>query len=263
MPKVSEIRKALFDAAPEYMKVETDNVGLMCGYAEREVKRVMVALDATLDVLKEAKAADCELVVCHHPVIYGSAKNVTSETSTGRKLLYAIEQELAVISMHTNLDRAPGGVNDVLAETLGLSDVYVMEPVGTDEQGRGYGFIHVGTVSPTSLSEFAAHVKQALSCSGLRYADGGKTVHKVAVGGGSCGSEIGAALRHGCDTVVTADLRYHDFADAPYLGINLIDAGHFQTENPVCRRIEEILAGAFPELCILQSKNHRDKTQFL
>lgn len=156
--------------------------------------------------------------------------------------------------MHTNLDCAPEGVNDMLAAALGLAQTHVMEPAGTDAQGREYGLIRVGTVPVTTLPVFAAHVKQALGCEGLRYADGGRPVRKIAVGGGACGSEIAAVLVHGCDTLVTADLKYHEFADAPALGINLIDAGHFQTENPVCARLEALLRQNFPELTVLRSK---------
>lgn len=263
MTKVSEICKVLFDAAPEYMKMDWDNVGLMCGRREAQVTRVLVALDATQRVLKEAKAAGCELVVSHHPMIFGGTQVVTDETPTGRSLLYAIENGISVISMHTNLDCAPGGVNDVLAQTLGLAEVSVMEPAGRDAQGREYGLIRTGTVEETSLADFAAFVKRKLGCEGLRYADGGRPVHMVAVGGGACGSELQSVMAHGCDTLVTADLRYHDFADAPYWGINLIDAGHFETENPVCTRLEAILTQAFPGLTVLQSEIHRDETHFL
>lgn len=263
MPKVNEIRTALFEAAPEYMKMEWDNVGLMCGHAAQEVTRVLVALDASYRVLNEAQAAHCELVVCHHPLIFGGTKTVTDETPVGRSLLFAIENGISVLSFHTNLDCAPEGVNDVLARSLGLSEVTVMEPAGTDEQGRAYGLVRTGTVPETDVRSFAAQVKQALGCEGLRYADGGRPVHRVAVGGGSCGGAIGDVLAHGCDTLVTADLKYHEFADAPYLGINLIDAGHFQTENPVCARLEALLRGAFPELTVLRSQNHRDETHFL
>lgn len=263
MPKVHEIRAALFGAAPEYMKMDWDNVGLMCGHGEQPVTRVLVALDASMAALNEAKECGCELVVSHHPMIFGGTKTVTDETPTGRALLFAIENGIAVISMHTNLDCAPGGVNDVLARTLGLSEPCVMAPAGTDAQGREYGLLRVGTVPITTLPRFAAHVKAALSCEGLRYADGGRPVRKVAVGGGSCGSEIAAALRYGCDTLVTADLKYHEFADAAGLGINLIDAGHFQTENPVCAELTRILRQNFEDICVLQSKNHQDATHFL
>ena len=207
MPKVNEIRTALFEAAPEYMKMEWDNVGLMCGHAAQEVTRVLVALDASYRVLNEAKAAHCELVVCHHPLIFGGTKTVTDETPVGRSLLFAIENGISVLSFHTNLDCAPEGVNDVLARSLGLSEVTVMEPAGTDEQGRAYGLIRTGTVPETDVRSFAAQVKQALGCEGLRYADGGRPVHRVAVGGGSCGGAIGDVLAHGCDTLVTADLK--------------------------------------------------------
>lgn len=263
MPNVHEICTALFDAAPAYMKMDWDNVGLMCGHPERAVTRVMVALDASMDTLTEARAAGCELVVCHHPMIFGGTKTVTTQTPTGARLLYAIENGMAVISMHTNLDCAPEGVNDMLAAALGLSQTHVMEPAGTDAQGREYGLIRVGTVPVTTLPVFAAQVKQALSCEGLRYADGGRPVRKIAVGGGACGSEIAAVLAHGCDTLVTADLKYHEFADAPALGINLIDAGHFQTEYPVCARLEALLRQNFPELTVLRSKNHHDEIHFL
>lgn len=263
MPKVHEVRAALFDAAPEAMKMDWDNVGLMCGHAAREVTRVLLALDASMQALEEARERGCELLVCHHPMIFGGTKTVTDETPTGRALLFAVENGIAVISMHTNLDCAPDGVNDVLAGTLGLADVEVVEPTGTDAQGRAYGLLRAGSVPQTDVRAFAAHVKAALSCEGLRYADGGRPVRRVAVGGGSCGSEIAAALRHGCDTLVTADLKYHEFADAAALGINLIDAGHFQTENPVCARLEAVLHAAFPQLTLLRSEKHGDKTRFL
>ena len=214
MPKVNEIRTALFEAAPEYMKMEWDNVGLMCGHAAQEVTRVLVALDASYRVLNEAQAAHCELVVCHHPLIFGGTKTVTDETPLGRSLLFAIENGISVLSFHTNLDCAPEGVNDVLARSLGLSEVTVMEPAGTDEQGRAYGLIRTGTVPETDVHSFAAQVKQALGCEGLRYADGGRPVHRVAVGGGSCGSAIGNVLAPGCAWRVPALLKYRDFGVA-------------------------------------------------
>ena len=263
MPTVNDIRALLFDAAPAYMKMDWDNVGLMCGRPERAVTRVLVSLDASMDALAEAARLGCELVVSHHPMIFGGTKAVTSETVTGRNLLFAIENHIAVISMHTNLDCAPDGVNDVLAETLGLSGVYVLEPAGTDAQGREYGLIRAGTVPLATLPDFAAQVKAALGCEGLRYADGGRPVRRVAVGGGACGGAIDVVLAHGCDTLVTADLKYHEFADAPYLGLNLIDAGHFQTENPVCRRLARLISTAFPALSVTQSEAHGDKIHFL
>ena len=164
MPKVNEIRTALFEAAPEYMKMEWDNVGLMCGHAAQEVTRVLVELDASYRVLNEAKAAHCELVVCHHPLIFGGTKTVTDETPVGRSLLFAIENGISVLSFHTNLDCAPEGVNDVLARSLGLSEVTVMEPAGTDEQGRAYGLIGDGCSQLCGAGQTGARLRGTALC---------------------------------------------------------------------------------------------------
>ena len=216
-----------------------------------------------MDVFEEAKALSCELVVTHHPLIFQSLKQVNDESYDGRNLLYLIENGIASLNLHTNLDCCPGGVNDVLAETLGLTEVSVLNPTGTDARGRPYGLIRTGMVREQRLAEFAAFVKSALSCPGLRFADAGKPVRRVAVGGGSCGGAIDDVLAAGCDTLVTADLKYNHFEEAKYRGLNLIDAGHFETENPVCAVLERILREALPELTVLRAKAHKDETQFL
>ncbi len=263
MRTVKEIYEALFAQAPTYMKYDWDHVGLLCGRWDMPVTKVMVALDPMPDVLEEAKEVGAQLIVTHHPLIFQPITAVTDDTLTGRSLLYLIENGMAAINLHTNLDCAPDGVNDILAKKIGLQNISVIDPVGKDEQGREYGLLRMGMVEPTALADFAAKTAKALGCIGMRYADGGKAVCRVAVGGGSCGSELDAAIKAGCDTFVTADLKYNHFEEAKYHGINLIDAGHFATENPVCERLSEILREAFPELEIFRSKNHRDETQFL
>ena len=263
MTTVREIHAALFAAVPAYMKMEWDNVGLLCGHFDAPVTRVMVALDPMMDVFEEAKAQGCELVVTHHPLIFQPVRAVNDADYTGRNLLWLIENGMAAINLHTNLDCAPGGVNDILAQTLGLARIQVLEPTGQDAQGRDYGLIRTGTVTPCALRDFAAHVKKTLGCPGVRFADGGKPVEKVAVGGGSCGSELEAVAKAGCDTFVTADLKYNHFEEAKYRGLNVIDAGHVETEDPVCAYLEELLRASFPQLTVLRAKAHHDETQFL
>ena len=263
MPNIREIYNALFAFAPAYMKMDWDNVGLLCGRFDAEVTKVLVALDPMMDVFEEAKALGCELVVTHHPLIFGAVKQVNSESYDGRNLLYLIENGIAAMNLHTNLDCCPGGVNDVLAQKLGLLDVEILNPIGTDAQGRPYGLIRMGTIEAQNTAQFAAFVKRTLSCPGVRFADAGKKVHKVAVGGGSCGSEIDEVIAAGCDTLVTADLKYNHFEEAKYRGLNLIDAGHFETENPVCEVLERILHASFPELKVFRAQAHKDETQFL
>ncbi len=263
MSTVRRIHDALFSFAPASMKMEWDNVGLLCGHMDKEVSKVLVALDPMPDVIEEAKELGAELIVTHHPLIFQPIRSVSDQTYDGRNILALIESGIAAINLHTNLDCAPGGVNDVLAQKLGLRDITVMESMGTDAQGREWGLIRYGYVNQTTALDFADEVADKLGCKGLRFADGGRPVHKVAVGGGSCGSEIDAVLANGCDTLVTADLKYNQLQEAGHRGINLIDAGHFETENPVCEVLTGIIRENFPELTVILSKNHRSLTQFL
>ena len=263
MSTIGDIYNALFTFAPASMKMSWDNVGLLCGHMDREVRKVLVALDCSTAVIEEAKVWGAQLIVTHHPLIFGEIKAVNDQTPLGRSLLTLIESGIAAINLHTNLDVAPGGVNDILAARLGLSDVTVLDPMGQNAEGRDYGLIHTGYVNQTELPAFASFVKSALHCPGLRYACGGKPVHHVAVGGGSCGSEIGEVLASGCDTFVTADLKYHQLQQAADLGLNLIDAGHFETENPVCELLASLVRGADSSLDVRISQTHKDMTCFL
>ncbi len=266
MRTVNEIKAALFEIAPAYMKENWDNVGLLCGRGNQEVETVLVALDPFPEVAWEAKERGAQLLVTHHPLIFppaGSFHAVNDESIVGQTILELAENKIAAVNIHTNLDSAPGGVNDVLAETLGLTNIQVLAPVGEDGQGRAYGLGRYGDVAPCELSFFLPFVKERLSCGGLRYVNGGKLVKRVAVGGGSCGEFLRDAVKCGCDTFITADVKYNQFADAKELGVNLIDAGHFPTENPVCKYLAEQLRECFPELRILESEANRDCVQFL
>lgn len=256
MPTVKDILSYLYTLAPASYKMDWDNIGLMCGHSDRPVSKVLLALDASLAVADEAKRLGCELVAVHHPLIFTSTHTVSDETITGIRLLRYLENDLAVISMHTNLDCAPGGVNDVLAERLGLKNVQVLE------DGEMSHLVRYGEVAKQPLSDFLPFVRQQLSCPGLRYADGSRQVHRVAVGGGACGEYMPQLQALGIDTFVTGDISYHRFADAEELGINLIDAGHFETENPVIRMLRDRLSAQFPQLTVLVSEDHRDATRF-
>ena len=263
MTTVREIYNTLFAFAPASMKMDWDNVGLLCGRFDAPVDTVLVALDPMPDVIAEAKETGAQCIVTHHPLFFDAPRAVNDASYEGRCILELAEAKIAAINLHTNLDVCPGGVNDVLTETLGLTEVSVLNPTGTDARGRPYGLIRTGMVRGQRLAEFAAFVKSALSCPGLRFADAGKPVRRVAVGGGSCGGAIDDVLAAGCDTLVTADLKYNHFEEAKYRGLNLIDAGHFETENPVCAVLERVVREALPELTVLRAKAHKDETQFL
>ena len=262
MITVSDILKFLDTLAPASMKMEWDNVGLICGSKSAAVSKVLIALDPFEGVCREAREVGAQLIVTHHPLIFTAPKSITDETSVGRSIMQLCRSGISAINAHTNLDQSPEGVNQVLAQTLGLKDIRVIDPQGEDEQGRPWGLLRKGTVAEQSLESFLPHVKKALNCSGLRFVDGGKPVSHVAVGGGACAGELMDAFHAGCDTFVTSDVKYNQFWDAFDLGMNLIDAGHFATENPVVAVLAEKLRAAFPEIEVIISKTHGDCVNF-
>lgn len=261
MVTVADILNFIETIAPSYMKEDWDSVGLNCGHMNRPVKTVLIALDPFKSVCEEAKEIGADLLLTHHRLIREN-DFITEDTEYGKCMLYLIENNIAWINAHTNLDCAPGGVNDILAAKLGLENIQVVNPKGTDSQGRPFGLLRQGTVKEQSLEEFLLVVKNALGCEGLRYVNSDIPVCKVAVGGGACASEINAAASAGCDTFVTSDVKYNQFFYAKNLGINLIDAGHFHTENPVCKYLADSLRAAFPEISVKLSAGHTDCAKF-
>lgn len=262
MTAVADILAHLQTIAPESMKMDWDNVGLLCGRRDKAVRRVLVALDPFWGVCQEAAQRGADMILTHHPLIFRPVNSVTEDTAPGKCILFLAAHDIAAVNAHTNLDCAPGGVNDRLAACLGLNGVTVIQPTGVDSQGRPWGLLRMGRVDRSPLSGFLARVQAALGCPGLRYVDAGRPVHLVAVGGGACAGELPTVKEAGCDTFVTADVKYNQFWDARELGINLIDAGHFWTENPVCQVLRDSVQAAFPELTVEISQVHRDCAQF-
>jgi dinuclear metal center YbgI/SA1388 family protein len=262
MTRVADILQYIESIAPGYMKESWDNVGLLCGSKRTPVTKILVALDPFENVCREAAEWGAELIVTHHPLIFQPPKSVTDETSVGRAIMTLCSFGISAINAHTNLDCTPGGVNDVLAAKLGLENLQVISPAGTNEEGLPYGLLRCGDIPEQPLENFLSSVKAKLGCNGLRYVNSGKPVSKVAVGGGSCAGAMLDALAAGCDTFVTADVRYNQFWDAQDLGLNLIDAGHFQTENPVIPVLAEKIAAAFPEVTVKISETHADCMKF-
>ena len=250
MTTVGEILKFIETLAPRELKMDWDNVGLNCGSRTAPVTKILVALDPFEHVCKEAADWGADLLVTHHPLIFRAIPMVTDDAAITRGLMNLVKNDISHICAHTNLDCAEGGVNDVLAATLGLANI---EPLGAYG-----GMMRCGEVTEQTLDSFLRFVKDKLHCDGLRYVDGGKPVRKVAVGGGSCSDGLYDVICAGCDTFVTADVKYNGFWDAKEQGLNLIDAGHFHTENPVVAVLAEKIAAAFPEIEVKISETHAD-----
>ncbi|MGI5933214.1 MAG: Nif3-like dinuclear metal center hexameric protein [Lawsonibacter sp.] len=260
MAAVTEIFEAMDRWAPFETQMDFDNAGFLVGRGSREVEKILVALDITEEVAEEAVRWGAQLIVAHHPVIFHPARQITDGTPTGRILLRLIEGGVAAICAHTNLDAAQDGVNECLARALGLTELEQLHQDGVDRNGRPYGVGRVGRCPQAGCSgtEYAQLVKDALGAAGVRLTDGGRPVSRVAVGGGSCGSMLGDAAALGCDTFVTADVKYDQFLEAKALGISLMDAGHYATEQVVCPQIAEYLTRSFPELEVRMSQVHRE-----
>lgn len=260
MATVKQIYEALDAFAPFQTQMDFDNAGFLVGRGEAAVAKILVALDITLPVVMEARNLGANLIVSHHPVIFHPARSLTSEDPAGEILLALAEDKIAAICAHTNLDMAVGGVNDALAEAVGLENIQVFLPESEpDGQGRTYGLGRMGTLpGPVSAVQYAKQVKQALGAHGVRYVDTGRPVLRVAVGGGACGEHLQAAYEKGCDLFLTSDVKYNTFLDARALGIGLIDAGHFPTENVVLPRLAQVLQTACPDVEVSLSQVHTE-----
>lgn len=254
MTHVSDIYSFLCMLAPVELQMNFDNAGFLLGHAEREVKKVILSLDITDEVIKEAISERAELIISHHPLIWNAPKKITEDDFTARKILSLVENGIAAICMHTNLDIAEGGVNDVLIDLLGADAIAAL-----DEENCGrIGFMR----EEQCIDEFIQHCKLVLNANGVRYIKSTNTVKKLAVMGGAGADAIAEAARLGCDTYVTSDVKYHEFQLAEELGLNLIDADHFCTENPIIPVLKDKLSGKFQDVDFLISKVHKQLVQF-
>lgn len=258
MPTLRDIERALYELAPGELAMEGDNVGLLVGRPDREAAGILVSLDVTEAAAEEAERMGANLIVAHHPVMncaWSPVQTIRDDKPQGRLLLRLIEGGIGAICMHTNLDRAQGGVNDALAARLGLERV--------ERLPGGDGVLRVGELpEEMPLPAFLRRVKAAIGPNGIRFADGGRPVRRVAVGGGACGGYLWAAAENGCDAFVTSDLKYNQFLDAVDLGLTVLDAGHFPTENVVCPVLAGYLEEKFPGVEIKKSAVHKEAIQY-
>ena len=260
--KIKEILNALEMFAPLPLQDGFDNAGLQVGLTDAEATGALLCLDVTEAVVDEAIALGYNLIVSHHPLFF-ELKSVTDSDRTGRKIVNLIRNGISAICFHTNLDAACGGVNDTMAGLLGLKNIKLLSEEGIGQDGEPYGIGRYGELSePVSMDSFLGLVKTRLKSNGLRYHDAGRPVKRVAVLGGSGGGDMKHAIEKGCDTFITADIRYDVFLAAKEEGLNLIDADHFCTENVVCTTLKEWLVRAFPDVRADISASHGQTASF-
>ncbi len=231
---VKSIYEKLCERIPEDLREPWDNDGLMCSSdTAAEVKRALITLDITEDVVDYAIANNIDLIVSHHPLIFRPVKAVTEESHVARKIIKLIKNDISVFSFHTRADKVEGGVNDILADLIGIRNAV---PFGEGMLGR------IGCLDEEcSMEDFSYLLKDLLDCDGVKVADALIPVQKVAVVGGDGKSYIDAALSAGADTFVSGRIGYNTMAEAVEMGINLLEAGHFFTEHPVTQFFQTLL----------------------
>ena len=242
MATAKELYSFLDKAFPISFSCPWDNDGAMCmSDPEREVKRVLVALDVTMGAVDYAVAEGFDVIVSHHPLIFTPMRSINGCDVKSRVITKLMRSGISAFSFHTRLDAVEGGVNDTLCEVLGVQNV---EPfvVGHESLAR------VGTVSPISGKELAMLVKEKLGADGVSYTCGKKTINKVVVVGGAGKDFIDAVLDSFADALITGEVSYNAAIDAADSGLCVISAGHFFTENPVLAVLEEQITSFDPEI---------------
>jgi dinuclear metal center YbgI/SA1388 family protein len=226
-----------------------DNVGLLVDREGGDISRVLVALDVSMAVISEAASIGAQVIISHHPVIFAPVKSVTYGDYTGKRVIELIKNNIACICMHTNYDGAANGINDELARIAGIVNPETL--INQDGEYGRYGLIE----APMELKPYAEKIKLALNGAAVRAYDAGKPVHKVCVGSGGSGGIMPYVLEAECDTFITGDVRHPVFCEARDMGLNLIDAGHFATEDIMCDLLINELSKRAPKLEVTKAAN--------
>ena len=243
--KLQEIYDFLNAWAPLAWQEEYDNAGLQVGSLKKEVKKIALSLDATPEAVGQAIAWEADAIINHHPLLFSAVKSIDFEDFPGEILLPLIQHDIAVLAWHTNLDRAPGGVNDVLAKTL---DVKVLGDLIQEEEDMP-GMGRYGTILPLLGREFGKKIKKALHAPYiLSYGNLDKTVETVGFLGGSGADFISNAAELNLDAYITGDIKYHDTELAFKKDLLLFDVGHYYSEQGILYEVERRLKKKFPQL---------------
>lgn len=248
--KLKEIMQMLEELCPASFAMSWDNVGLLVGRSDKDVHTIALALDATSEVIAQAKSLGADLLLTHHPLLFNGIKKVTDGDYLGKRILDLISSDLCCYAMHTNFDVL--GMADAAADMLHLSDREVLEVTYEDDISvEGIG--RVGTLlEPVKLSELAGKVAEVFEIEHVRYyGDPDQLMVTCAILPGSGKGEIDLAVKAGADVYITGDISHHDGIDAVEKGIAVIDAGHYGVEKIFIPYMKEYLEREVPEIRII------------
>jgi dinuclear metal center YbgI/SA1388 family protein len=255
---VHDVCQFLHEFAPPRLAEDWDNVGLLVGDSARSVNKIMTCLTITPDSASEAVRQRADMIVTHHPLPFRPLKRLTTESVPGRLLLQLIEASIAIHSPHTAFDSAAAGINQRLAEGMGLEEIRPLVPLSTEEDQLGAG--RYGRLAePLPLSSLAERLKQQLAISGLHQVGSAEQlVSKVAVACGSAGEFLGAAGECGCSLLVTGETSFHTCLEAEATGVAMLLPGHYASERFAVEQLAEILAAEFADLDVWASRDEKD-----
>jgi dinuclear metal center YbgI/SA1388 family protein len=245
-----DIVKYLDAKYPKELAYEWDNVGLQIGSLNKKVTTILITLDVTKETIKEAITHQAEMIISHHPLIFKPIHSVTIESPRGWMINQLLKNDMTLYTMHTNYDLADGGMNDVLAALLGISNPLLLDEI--DKIGR------YGDVEPMGMLAYIAKVKEVLNTDSVRFVGSlDKTVKRVGISGGSGSNHVGQAKKQNCDLYITGDVTYHTALDCEQMGLNVLDVGHY-AEKVFKKAIFEDLKVNFPEIKIVISSIKTD-----
>ena len=260
MIKVNNIIKEMELLAPTYLKEDFDNVGLMVGDKNKEVKKVLLALDCTLKVIEEAKKENVELIITHHPLIFKRPSSITTDTLQGKKIIELIKNDISLYSSHTNLDSVENGLNDTIVSILGFDNFKILEKNKSDDKA-GLGRI-VSLNESIQLEDLISKIKKSLNINNLRVVKGKDKVNKIAIINGSGQDFIGKAVALGADCIITGDTTYHFASDYKEMEISILDVGHFASEQITFFNVMENLKEKFKDVEFITSTVEEDPFSF-
>lgn len=240
-------------AYPRCYALSWDNVGLLAGSRQKEVKKIYVALDADDEVVEEAVSVGADMLITHHPLIFSGMKSVTDDDFIGRRIIKMIENKMAYYAMHTNYDVL--GMADLAADKLVLGKSEVLEETGmsdTDKGEKKEGIGRIGFLKTMTLAECAKLVKEAFSLEYVKVFGGEeKSVSRVAICPGAGKSVLAEALKKGAQVLITGDIDHHAGIDAAAQGLMVIDAGHYGLEHIFIQDIKQFLEKGLPGIEII------------
>ena len=245
-----EIVQVIEAAYPREAALDFDNVGLLAGRTEKEVKRVYIALDATDAVIDRAVEAGADMLVTHHPLIFSPLKKVTDEDFVSRRVVKLIQNDISYYAMHTNYDVL--GMAELAEKILGIRDSEVLD-ITMEKDGKPEGIGRIGELEkPMTLEECCVYVKHKLNLGSLKvFGDMQAEVSRLAISPGSGKTAIAAAIAKGADVLVTGDIGHHDGLDAVEQGLAVIDAGHYGTEYIFIDDMRRFLEDKLPVLDVI------------